>query len=106
MRISGMLDYDAEALAALEQLHEQLFAVFGRYGYARVAPPILETADVFLERSGEEIRRRMYLLNDPGGRMGIEHTGSEERDSSELQDAGRSIPDGLSRCFLRRPCGG
>lgn len=68
MRISGMLDYDAETLVALEQLQAEAFAVFGRYGYARVAPPILETADVFLERSGEEIRRRMYLLNDPGGR--------------------------------------
>lgn len=29
---------------------------------------MLERSDIFLQRSGEEIRRRMYMLQDPGGR--------------------------------------
>jgi ATP phosphoribosyltransferase regulatory subunit len=32
-----------------------------------VEPPIIQPADVFLDRSGEEIRRRTFVLTDPSG---------------------------------------
>ena len=37
-------------------------------GYARVAPPILQPAEPFLDLSGEDIRKRMYLTTDAGRR--------------------------------------
>jgi ATP phosphoribosyltransferase regulatory subunit len=42
-------------------------AVFERAGFAYAAPPLLQPADVFLDRSGEDIRRRLYVFTDPGG---------------------------------------
>ena len=35
-----------------------LIALFEREGYARVEPPVLQPADVFVDLSGEDIRRR------------------------------------------------
>jgi ATP phosphoribosyltransferase regulatory subunit len=47
---------------------EALVAAFERAGYRRVAPAILQPAEPFLDLSGEDIRRRMYLTTDPEGR--------------------------------------
>src|SRR5712675_2060555 len=46
---------------------ETLVASYERTGYARVAPAMLQPAEPFLDLSGEDIRRRMYLVNDPAG---------------------------------------
>ncbi|MGA7487730.1 MAG: ATP phosphoribosyltransferase regulatory subunit [Xanthobacteraceae bacterium] len=46
---------------------EALLASFERAGYARIAPAILQPAEPFLDLSGEDIRRRMYLTADPQG---------------------------------------
>ena len=40
---------------------------FERAGYAPVSAPVLQPADIFLDMSGEDIRRRMYVFADPGG---------------------------------------
>src|ERR1700755_3485299 len=45
-----------------------LVAGFERAGYARVSPAILQPAEPFLDLSGEDIRRRMFLTTDPDGR--------------------------------------
>src|SRR3977135_811093 len=45
-----------------------LIAGFERAGYARVQPAILQPAEPFLDLSGEDIRKRMYLTVDPHGR--------------------------------------
>jgi ATP phosphoribosyltransferase regulatory subunit len=47
---------------------DALIASYERAGYARVCPAILQPAEPFLALSGEDIRRRMYLLNDAAGR--------------------------------------
>ena len=47
---------------------EALVAAYERAGYRRVAPPILQPADPFLDLSGEDIRKRMYLTADADGR--------------------------------------
>src|SRR5690348_13095987 len=47
---------------------EALIASYGRAGYARVRPAILQPAEPFLDLSGEDIRRRLYLTADPAGR--------------------------------------
>jgi ATP phosphoribosyltransferase regulatory subunit len=46
---------------------EALASAYERTGYARVAPPILQPAEPFLDLSGEDIRKRMYLTTAPGG---------------------------------------
>lgn len=45
-----------------------LVAQFARAGYSRVEPPILQPASVFLDLSGEDLRRRMFLTVDAEGR--------------------------------------
>jgi ATP phosphoribosyltransferase regulatory subunit len=47
---------------------EALVASYERAGYLRAQPAILQPAEPFLDLSGEEIRRRMYLTLDPAGR--------------------------------------
>jgi ATP phosphoribosyltransferase regulatory subunit len=51
-----------------ESRADALVASYERAGYARVAPAILQPAEPFLDLSGEDIRRRMYLTTDAGGR--------------------------------------
>ncbi|HEX9071411.1 MAG TPA: ATP phosphoribosyltransferase regulatory subunit [Pseudolabrys sp.] len=46
---------------------EALVASYERAGYARVAPAMLQPAEPFLDLSGEDIRRRMYLTTTPDG---------------------------------------
>ena len=46
---------------------EALIASYERAGYARVTPAILQPAEPFLDLSGEDIRKRMYLTTAPGG---------------------------------------
>jgi ATP phosphoribosyltransferase regulatory subunit len=45
-----------------------LLASYMRVGYARTEPPVLQPAEPFLDLSGEDIRRRMFLTTDPDGR--------------------------------------
>ena len=47
---------------------EALLALFERSGYVRAAPAILQPAEPFLDLSGEDIRRRMFLTTDASGR--------------------------------------
>jgi ATP phosphoribosyltransferase regulatory subunit len=47
---------------------QALVASYERAGYARVAPAFLQPAEPFLDLSGEDIRKRMYLTVDPEGR--------------------------------------
>lgn len=67
MRLAGMPDYDTATLDRLGAQEARIAPVFERHGYARIEPPVIEPADVFLELSGEEIRRRLYVFNDPSG---------------------------------------
>ena len=46
---------------------EALIASYERAGYRRCAPAILQPAEPFLDLSGEDIRKRMYLTTAPGG---------------------------------------
>jgi ATP phosphoribosyltransferase regulatory subunit len=48
--------------------NDALIALFEREGYARVEPPVLQPADVFVDLSGEDIRRRMFVTQDAAGR--------------------------------------
>src|SRR6266849_2014964 len=56
------------ASAAPNDVADALIGSFERAGYARVQPAILQPAEPFLDLSGEDIRKRMYLTSDPRGR--------------------------------------
>ena len=45
----------------------ELGKVFTSRGYIRMAPPILEQADLFLRKSGGEMNARLYTFREPGG---------------------------------------
>ena len=47
---------------------EELLALYARAGFSRVEPPVLQPADAFLDLSGEEMRRTMFITTDPDGR--------------------------------------
>ena len=44
-----------------------LIALFEREGYARTEPAVLQPADAFIDLSGEDIRRRMFVTQDASG---------------------------------------
>jgi ATP phosphoribosyltransferase regulatory subunit len=44
-----------------------LMALFAQGGYARVEPPVLQPSDAFIDLSGEDIRRRLFVTEDADG---------------------------------------
>jgi ATP phosphoribosyltransferase regulatory subunit len=60
--------YLAADIAALNEQAVALLKLFAARGYTREEPSILQPAEIFLDRSGEEIRRRTFTLTDPSGR--------------------------------------
>lgn len=65
--ISGTRDYAGDDAVALQAARDAIGATLRRYAYAAINPPILESALPFLNRSGEDIRRQMYIFSDPAG---------------------------------------
>ncbi|MFO1247875.1 MAG: ATP phosphoribosyltransferase regulatory subunit [Alphaproteobacteria bacterium] len=60
--------YDTKAIDALNAQAVSLLGLFASRGYGREEPAVLQPAEIFLDRSGEEIRRRTFTLMDPSGR--------------------------------------
>src|SRR3984885_2940118 len=78
---------------------QALVASYGRAGYAQTEPPVLQPAEPFLDLSGEDIRRRMFLTSDPEGRelcLRPDLTIPVSRDYLASPDAGK--PAGF--CYL------
>jgi ATP phosphoribosyltransferase regulatory subunit len=60
--------FDTPSIDALNLQADAILKCFAARGYARQEPSVLQPADIFLDRSGEEIRRRTFTLTDPSGR--------------------------------------
>ena len=60
--------YNSGELKVLETQAEAILGAFRARGYVCEEPSVLQPADIFLDRSGEEIRRRTFTLTDPSGR--------------------------------------
>jgi ATP phosphoribosyltransferase regulatory subunit len=60
--------YPTPALDALNGQAAALLNLFASRGYMREEPAVLQPAEIFLNRYGEEIRRRTFTLTDPSGR--------------------------------------
>ena len=57
----------AKEFEALEAQAATLLDTFRSAGYEQVAPAILQPADVFLDRIGEQVRSRTYVFTDLAG---------------------------------------
>jgi ATP phosphoribosyltransferase regulatory subunit len=66
--LAAFPNYGPETIAALAAQADAILGVFAKAGYTRHEPSVLQPADIFLDRSGEEIRRRTFELTDPSGR--------------------------------------
>ncbi len=65
---SGTPKYAANGdIISIQTLAQNVMASFDRAGYLRIDPPVLQPADVLLDILGEEIRRRLYVFEDPAG---------------------------------------
>jgi ATP phosphoribosyltransferase regulatory subunit len=62
--MTGKSSTEREALA---RQNAAIMAVFEHAGFEHIAPDIIQPADIFLERSGEDIRARTFVFNDPSG---------------------------------------
>jgi ATP phosphoribosyltransferase regulatory subunit len=60
--------YDSTDLKTLEGQAAAILGAMRARGYVCEEPSVLQPADIFLDRSGEEIRRRTFTLTDPSGR--------------------------------------
>ena len=60
--------YAPSDIDALNAQAVVLLKLFAARGYGREEPSILQPAEIFLDRSGEEIRRRTFTLTDQSGR--------------------------------------
>jgi histidyl-tRNA synthetase len=59
------LPKDAEKLRYVEQVTRELAVL---YGYEEILTPVVESYELLAAKSGEEIRQRMYVFTDLGGR--------------------------------------
>ncbi len=66
--MAGFPTYSAGLLFELEEQAGAILTEFAQKHYVRVEPAVLQPAELFLERSGEEIRRRTFAFTDPSGR--------------------------------------
>jgi ATP phosphoribosyltransferase regulatory subunit len=62
--MAGRSSSEREALALR---NAAVMAVFARAGFDHIEPDIIQPADIFLERSGEDIRTRTFVFSDPSG---------------------------------------
>ncbi len=66
--VRGMRDFlpkQAGKMRYVEELSRELAQL---YGYGEVITPVVESYELLAEKSGEEIRQRMYAFEDLGGR--------------------------------------
>ena len=64
----GMSDRVGDEAIRMEASLDVLRTRFRAFGYEPVSTPIVERADHFVDRSGEDMRRRLYRFTEPGGR--------------------------------------
>ena len=65
--MSSFPTYGPDEIDALNSVADAVLGVFKAHGYTRHEPAVLQPAHLFVDRSGEEIRRRTFELTDPTG---------------------------------------
>ena len=67
MRIPAYYELDDARRARLDQISTGVISCFAAGGYRRIALPVLQPADLYLDMAGEEVRERMFVFEDPLG---------------------------------------
>ncbi|MFC4987651.1 histidine--tRNA ligase [Saliphagus infecundisoli] len=67
-RIKGFRDVYPGEMAARREAIEVLEGTAGRYGFREIATPALERAELWTDKSGDEIVEELYSFEDQGGR--------------------------------------
>jgi len=88
--------YKPAAIEALNRQAVTLLKLFAERFYAREEPSTLQPAALFLDRSGEEIRRRTFTLTDPSGRDLALRPDLTIPIAKRLVEEGRALPARIS----------
>ena len=67
-RLKGFRDFAPEDILAREHIFRAWRSVARRYGFQEYDGPPLESLDLYVEKSGEEIVNQLYAFKDKGGR--------------------------------------
>jgi len=66
--IKGFSDVYPEEMAACREVIDTIEATARGYGFREIATPALEPAQLYIDKSGEEIVEELYAFEDRGGR--------------------------------------
>jgi ATP phosphoribosyltransferase regulatory subunit HisZ len=77
----------------LRQLADSLHAIMSRYGYLRVETPIIQPADLFLTRAGDQIVSRLFTFERGGQSLALrpEFTATAARDYATGAANGKTV---------------
>jgi histidyl-tRNA synthetase len=67
--LKGFTDFYPREMAAYRQVIDTIEGVASRYGFREVETPRLERAELWTDKSGEDIVEELYAFEDKGGRM-------------------------------------
>jgi histidyl-tRNA synthetase len=67
-RIKGFRDFYPGEMAARREVIDTVEGAARRYGFREVGTPALEPAELYADKSGEEILEELYAFEDKGGR--------------------------------------
>jgi histidyl-tRNA synthetase len=67
-RIKGFRDFYPEEMQARRQVFDEVEDTARRYGFREIDTPALESAQMYIDKSGEEIVDELYSFEDQGGR--------------------------------------
>ncbi len=64
----GTRDFLPEEMKKRRYVENKLREIFERYGYKEILTPTFESFDLIAKKTGEEIRKQLYVFKDHGGR--------------------------------------
>jgi histidyl-tRNA synthetase len=67
-RVKGMRDFLPSEASKLRHVEAATREIASLFGFEEIVTPIVERYDLLTAKSGEEIKSRMYVFNDLGGR--------------------------------------
>ena len=67
-KVRGMRDFLPSEAAKLRRIEATTREVASLYGFEEIITPLVERYDLLATKSGEEIKSRMFIFNDLGGR--------------------------------------
>jgi histidyl-tRNA synthetase len=67
-RIKGFRDFYPEEMQSRREVMDTVESVAKQYGFREIGTPALESAEMYADKSGEEILEELYAFEDKGGR--------------------------------------